>query len=66
MAQDVMRAIDFDLGSKGQDLRTLRCERADAISALRRICERHGDNDWTDDLNLADIIEKHLGRHLGE
>lgn len=41
-------------------------EREAAIAMLRTICEAHGDNDWPDDLHLADIIEKHLGRHLGE
>jgi hypothetical protein len=35
-------------------------EREEAIAALRRACERAGDNDWSDDLNLSDIIEKHL------
>lgn len=39
-------------------------ERAKVVNALREICEDHGDNDWTDDLSLADVIEKHLGRHL--
>jgi hypothetical protein len=37
-----------------------RIERADAVAALRRLCEHHGDNDWPDDLNLADVINKHL------
>jgi hypothetical protein len=27
--------------------------------------DRHGDNDWPDDLHLADVIDKHLARHLG-
>jgi hypothetical protein len=39
-------------------------ERARAILALRAICDNHGDNDWPDDLHLADAIEKHLGDHL--
>jgi hypothetical protein len=39
-------------------------ERASAIAALRDLCERFGDNDWPDNLHLADIIEKHLLRHL--
>lgn len=41
-------------------------ERTATIAALRSICERHGDNDWPDDLHLADVIEKHLARYLGE
>lgn len=41
-------------------------ERQEAIAAMRQICGEHGDNDWPDDLSLADVIEKHLGRHLDE
>ena len=40
-------------------------ERDEAISVLRDLCKYHGDNDWEDNLYLADIIDKHLGRHLG-
>lgn len=36
-------------------------DRARSVAALREICEQHGDNDWPDDLSLADVIEKHLG-----
>lgn len=39
-------------------------ERAEAIAALRSVCDDHGDNDWKDDLHLADIISKHLADHL--
>ena len=39
-------------------------EREAAVAALRTICEEHGDNEWSDDLHLADVIEKHLARHL--
>jgi predicted secreted protein len=39
-------------------------EREEAISMLRSVCGEHGDNDWDDNLHLADIIEKHLARHL--
>ncbi len=41
-----------------------RTERADAIAALRTVCEEYGDNEWPDDLHLGDIIEKHLTKHL--
>ena len=49
-----------------RQLAALRAERLEAVAALRRICSEHGDNDWSDDLNLSDVIEKHLARHLGE
>lgn len=32
--------------------------------ALRKLCTEHGDNSWPDDLHLADVIEKRLGRYL--
>jgi hypothetical protein len=43
----------------------LQVERLETIARLRDICRDHGDNDWPDDLHLADIVEKHLHRHLG-
>ena len=41
-------------------------ERVQTISILRRVCESHGDNDWDNDLHLADVVEKHLERYLEE
>ena len=41
-----------------------RLERADVVNVLRRICEHHGDNDWSDDLHLGDVISNHLEKHL--
>lgn len=57
----ILRELD------GEDLtrERLMLERADAIAALRRVCREHGDNDWTDNLYLSDIIDKHLADHLG-
>lgn len=40
-------------------------EREHTVAMLRDVCERHGDNDWPENLHLADVVEKHLGRHLG-
>lgn len=37
---------------------------SEAREALRIVCAEFGDNDWSDDLSLADVIEKHLARHL--
>ena len=39
-------------------------EREGAITQLRELCRYFGDNDWDENLHLADIIEKHLARHL--
>ena len=39
-------------------------EREEAVAVLRLICRAHGDLDWEPSLHLADIIDKHLGKHL--
>ncbi len=41
-------------------------EREQAVAALRDLCKHYGDNDWDERLHLADVLEKHLGRHLDE
>lgn len=33
-------------------------------AVLRRACEDFGDNEWPDNLWLADALDKHLVRHL--
>lgn len=40
-------------------------ERESTVAMLRMVCGDHGDNEWPDNLHLADVIEKHLARHLG-
>lgn len=35
-------------------------------ASLRSVCRDHGDNDWDDDLDLSDVIEKHLAAYLNE
>lgn len=51
-------------GGPEWDAARLIAERELVVSLLRRICADHGDNDWDDDLNLSDVIEKHLARYL--
>jgi hypothetical protein len=46
------------------DAETWRLERNAAVAMLRQVCDEHGDNDWPDNLHLADVIEKHLWRNL--
>lgn len=41
-------------------------EREEAIAQLRTLCEEYGDNEWSNDLHLGDVIEKHLARHLAD
>jgi hypothetical protein len=51
---------------KGPDLTVARLVyiHSQTLAALRAICDEFGDNDWSDDLHPADVIEKHLARHL--
>lgn len=64
----VMRVAIRELCDDGIDLDpvTMLAEREAAIAALRDVCEDHGDNDWDEDLHLADIIRNHLQKHLEE
>jgi hypothetical protein len=39
-------------------------EREATVMTLRELCDDFGDNDWRDNLNLSDVIEKHLAKHL--
>lgn len=55
-----------NLGQRERKASSWRLERNAAVAALREICARFGDNDWSDDLRLADVIEKHLSNHLKE
>ena len=63
---DIIRSAIRGLGYEGRPLESLVAEREAAISALRNLCAKHGDNEWSNNLHLADIIEKHIGRHLDE
>jgi hypothetical protein len=60
--QDTLTRLGY--AGESADVAKLAKEREQAIAMLRGVCDRHGDNDWPDDLHLADIIEKHLARHL--
>ena len=39
-------------------------EREQTVAALRRVCGQFGDNGWDVNLHLADVVEKHLEKHL--
>lgn len=39
-------------------------ERTAVVGVLRGLCCDFGDNDWSADLHLADVIEKHLAKYL--
>lgn len=60
MLQTCLRELGYESAKKDAWI----LEREEAVAALREICGLHGDNEWPDSLNLADVIDKHLARHL--
>ena len=66
MAASIIRECWDELNPDEKKIANLIIERQEIVAMLRQVCENHGDNDWTDELNLADVIEKHLWRHLRE
>jgi hypothetical protein len=58
--QHAATALGYDSELKGAWI----VEREAAVAALRSVCDDHGDNEWSDNLHLADVIEKHLARNL--
>lgn len=61
---EALRRLDEEDDLTEKRVAHLVAAREDVRAALRGICEEYGDNDWEDDLNLADVIEKHLRPHL--
>ena len=62
--QEAVRALGYN-SPEGSQAGWI-AEREGAIAALRSVCGDHDDNEWSEDLHLADVIEKHLARHLEE
>ncbi len=60
----VLQSLLSNLGQRERKAHGWRIERGRAVLKLRKLCEAFGDNDWEDDLDLSDVIEKHLWRHL--
>lgn len=66
--QSLLADIIRELGYDTIDARKAKwiVEREDVVAALRAVCEDYGDNDWDETLSLADVIDKHLHRHLDD
>ena len=62
MLSECLRELGYDSGEAGAHRYIL--EREAALAQLRMLCEYFGDNEWDETLHLADVIDKHLGRHL--
>ena len=58
------KSVNTDLGLMNAILDRRSVEIEVARKVLRQVCATWGDNDWPDNLYLADIIEKHLWRNL--
>ncbi len=62
MLGDVLHRLGYD------DVEAQRAkwiiEREQAVAKLREVCGDFGDNDWTNELHLADVIDKHLARYI--
>lgn len=66
LAKRLMQELRSELGQEWKAYDDLKIELDDTRAVLRRLCEDHGDNDWDDNLHLADALDKHLGRYLDE
>jgi hypothetical protein len=62
----ILQQCVAELGEEGRERAGWLIERQQAIAALLEICKEHGDTSWHESLNLADVIDNHLGRHLRE
>lgn len=60
---DALQRLSY-LDDKKYTLETMLYEREGAIAMLRIVCNDFGDKEWDEKLHLADIIDKHLARHL--
>lgn len=63
-ARQIFRDAVEEIGDDNREKSNLILERAEAIATLRSMCAEYGDNDWDDNLHLADILKKHLHSHL--
>ena len=62
LLQEACQHLGVDDAGAGQARWLL--EREEARARLRELCAEFGDLDWDDSLHLADVIDKHLGKHL--
>ena len=60
---DSLKQLGYDDPTITQKHRWI-LEREAVIAQLRDLCTEFGDNNWNEKLHLADVVEKHLGKHL--
>jgi hypothetical protein len=61
---ELLRLCHQNLGQNGRSEDDWFIERTETVASLRSLCREFGDNEWDDGLNLAEIIDNHLGGHL--
>ena len=61
---DVLHRLGYD-DVEAQRARWI-IEREQTVARLREVCRRFGDNDWSNDLHLGDVIDKHLAKYIEE
>lgn len=64
--ESALMELGYNTDSPAQEVARLVAEREEGLIALRTLCREHGDNDWSDDTELSDIINSHLGKYLSE
>jgi hypothetical protein len=57
---------DTQFAERDKILEKIKIDRNEIIQVLRNVCKDFGDNDWSDELHPADVIEKHLARYWYE
>lgn len=55
---------ELDYGDPERTANRWAAEREAVVAALWSLCGKVGDTDWHPTDNLADVIDKHLARHL--
>lgn len=66
VARRIVQSLLRDLDPEERKHACLVIELDETRAVLRRLCNTHGDNDWKDNLHLADALDQHLGRYLEE
>lgn len=61
---DGVRYVPEPTDKDAQELTDLRQEREDVVKLLRHELSTYGDNDWTDNTQLHDVLDKHLFDYL--
>ena len=64
--RELLQLALANLGYEETSAQSWIVEREQIIASLRQLCADHGDNDWSEDLNLADVMDKHLAPYLDE